>query len=74
MKTVYLDSSLINSVSYDKETKVLQVTFNNNRSYEYLHVPKKIVTKLISSESAGMVFNEDIRDAFEYSELFEESK
>lgn len=53
-------STNISKASYDTQTKVLTITFNNGFIYEYEDVSWELFTKLRMSESQGKFFNEFI--------------
>lgn len=60
-QTVQLNSSAINSVTYDEETKVLRIEFKRGAEYDYPNVPKSEFTNLITAPSAGKYFNAHIK-------------
>lgn len=53
----FFNSTMLQSASYDDETKELTVTFTNNKDYVYVDVDKLIFDELIAAESAGRYFN-----------------
>jgi len=50
-------SAMLQSASYDDETKELTVTFTNGKPYVYEDVPIETYRELITAESAGRYFN-----------------
>jgi hypothetical protein len=70
-KTINVDvkSSNLKSASYDTESKILTVAFNNGSIYEYYDVPWTIFTKLRMSESQGKYFNTNISRSYKYKKL-----
>jgi len=50
-------SAMLNSCSYDDETKEMTVIFSNGKPYIFEDVDKSIYDSLISAESAGRYFN-----------------
>jgi hypothetical protein len=62
-------SSQFKKVKYDSESKILTITFNNDKKYEYKDVPKDIFDGLISAESAGKYFIANIKNSFDYRPL-----
>ncbi len=66
MQLVSVDSSLIAKVGYVAEYKVLEIEFEDGRSYQYFGVPERIYKGLIAAESRGRYFNDRIRDAYIY--------
>ena len=63
MRNVNLNSSAISSVNYD-DTETLQVTFRSGHIYEFYSVPQNVVENLLSSESAGRFFVNNINGRF----------
>lgn len=51
--TVEVKSSNIKAVGYDPVSKVLQVDFKNNTSYQYADVPHEQMVDLLSAPSVG---------------------
>jgi hypothetical protein len=56
-----LESSAIESIHYDENLDNLRVTFHSGGSYDYPSVPKEKVLGLLSAESAGKYFHQNIR-------------
>jgi hypothetical protein len=44
---------MIKAAGYDPETHVLEVVFNNNRTYRYEGVPPEVYEELMAAESKG---------------------
>ena len=70
---VDIKSSNLKSASYDTETKILTVTFNNGNIYTYENVPWEVFTKFRMSESQGKFFVSEISRKYTYKK-FEEPK
>jgi hypothetical protein len=66
---INISSSNLKSASYNTETKVLTIIFNNNGIYEYSDVPWEIFTKLRMSESQGKFFNANIARKYTYKRI-----
>lgn len=66
MQRTPVTSSLVASVGYVPEYKVLEIEFQDGRSYQYFGVPERIYKGLMAAESQGRYFNERIRDAYVY--------
>lgn len=64
--TVEINSSNLKSAKYDTESKVLEITFNNNSIYEYNDVPWEVFTRMRLSESQGKFFNMNIAKKYQY--------
>jgi len=54
-------SSVIASVGYDARTRRLEVGFHNGRVYAYFEVPLSVYEALVTAESVGTFFNENVR-------------
>mgnify|MGYP003525827088 FL=1 len=62
-------SSQFKKVKYDSESKILIITFNNDKRYEYKDVPQSIFDSLMSAESLGKFFIAFIKNSFSYRPL-----
>lgn len=56
-----LNSSAIESASYDTTTRILTIEFKGNREYDYPDVPEYHFHSLLKAESAGRYFNQFIK-------------
>lgn len=54
-------STVLAEVGYDPHRKVLEVQFRTGRVYHYHGVPSSAVQALLSSDSIGTYFNEEIK-------------
>jgi hypothetical protein len=63
------NSSQIQKVKYNSETKVLTVTFKGNSTYEYYEVPITVFEELLTSESAGKYLNAKIKQIYKFKFL-----
>ena len=61
MRRKRVASSVIAAVGYDDDHGLLEVEFHNGRKYYYLSVPGNVYESLISADSIGGYFNENIR-------------
>lgn len=66
---VDIKSTNLKSATYDTETEVLVITFNNGSIYEYNKVPWTVFTKFRMAESQGKYFNENISRKYSYTKL-----
>jgi KTSC domain-containing protein len=64
-----VSSSVIASVGYDGEARVLEVGFHNGRVYQYFLVPRALYEKLLAADSKGSFFNHEVRPNFESVEV-----
>jgi hypothetical protein len=69
-KPVPVTSSVIEEVSYGYDMPVLTIWFRNGLVYRYFDVPESVYEELLTAESKGRYFNANIRDAYEYTEVW----
>lgn len=64
------ESSLIKTISYEKELQKLIVVFKSNDSiYEYYEITPDIFNEIKESESKGSYFLKNIKSKFDYIKL-----
>ncbi len=64
-----VDSRLIRSVGYDPIASVLEIELlESGRVYSYFDVPYSVAEELMTAESKGAYFNEQIRDMYAFEE------
>tara|TARA_Y100001938_G_C7942540_1_gene355038 strand:+ start:460 stop:687 length:228 start_codon:yes stop_codon:yes gene_type:complete len=68
-QTTTVDSSMINKVMFNFQTKTLKVEFTSGALYEYTNVDPEIYDQMCKSESQGKFFNEKIKNNFDYTQL-----
>lgn len=56
-----VNSSAIQKVGYNSKTKMLTITFNNGRGYDYPEVPRKEVMDFVRADSIGRYYNQHIK-------------
>ena len=66
MKRIYVRSSSISHVGYDRRTRTLEVEFRNGRAYQYLGVPPQIYHELMQADSKGRFINFIIKKHYPY--------
>jgi hypothetical protein len=54
-------SSAIDTVGYDDETQVLDVTFNSGQTYTFNGVPQEIFDAFIAAPSPGRFYHASIK-------------
>jgi lysyl-tRNA synthetase class 2 len=59
-----VESSVLLSVGYDAERRILKVRFRNGRVYAYLDVPPHVHRQLLAAESLGRYLNEFIKPQY----------
>ena len=65
-KLTPVESSMIQAVGYDSKTRLLEVVFNNGRTYCYEGVPPKVHKGLMAAESKGQYMLSEIIDMYSY--------
>ena len=68
MKREKVESSVLKSVGYDKDKKVLETELVNDTIYEYYKVPLSEYTNFIKSTSLGEYYNKHIKK-YRYKKL-----
>lgn len=64
-----IDSSVIVSVGYDRNRRVLEVELVGGAVYQYLDVPAKEYMALLAAESQGRFYNQRIKPSYEYRQV-----
>jgi KTSC domain len=62
-------SSVLRSIKYDRNAKVLELRFVTGTTYRYADVPPEVHQRLMNAESRGAFFNANIKDAFPYRKV-----
>jgi hypothetical protein len=57
-----VSSSLVSSVGYDPEERLLEVELTDWKVYQYTDVPGATYTGLMEADSHGRYFNNHVRD------------
>lgn len=70
MKRVDVESSLIHSITYDEESRILDIRFHDTGMYRYYEVEPEVVEEFLDTESKGQYFNDYIRDAYLFTQLW----
>ena len=61
-----VESSMVDSVGYDEERRLLQVVFTSGRVYCYEDVPPEVFQGLLAAESKGQYMRAHIIDVYPY--------
>lgn len=70
MKRVDVESNLIHSITYDEESRILDIRFHDTGMYRYYEVEPEVVEEFLDTESKGQYFNDYIRDAYLFTQLW----
>jgi len=63
-----LDSSVIDSVEVNDSEETI-IEFKNGDRYKYQHISPGVITELVSSDSPGKYFNQQIRNRYREEKL-----
>ena len=70
---IYLDSEALKMINYSEDDCILEAKFNNDRTYWYKSVPKKIwqefLTVIHADLSAGAFLNKKIKPYYDWDEI-----
>jgi hypothetical protein len=64
-----VDSSAVRSVGYDKGRRILEVEVAGGAVYQYLDVPAREYFALVSADSVGRYYNQQVKDTYEFRKL-----
>lgn len=64
-----VSSSNLRSVGYDDDSGVLEVEFTNGAVYQYLEVPDRIYSALVSASSKGKYLHQAVKGKFPYRQV-----
>ncbi len=64
-----VQSSAVVSVGYDKKRRVLEVEVEGGAVYQYLDVPAREYFALISADSVGRYYNQEIKTGYEFRKV-----
>ena len=65
-----VQSSNLNSVGYDSDTKTLEIEFHDGGIYQYFEVPSDIHEGLMSAPSKGKFHHEFIKNVYRYQKIW----
>jgi hypothetical protein len=57
-------SSHVDRVGYDADSQSMHVFFKDGSHYEYHNVPHLVFTRMLTHESPGKHFNEEIKGSY----------
>ena len=66
---IMVDSSMVKSIGYDGDNRMLFMRFNNDTLFRYKNVPYSEYDRLINAVSVGTYFNSKIKNVYEYDRL-----
>lgn len=65
---IKVQSSNLDSVGYDEETKTLVIKFHHGK-YKYFGVPKQIFLNLLNASSKGSYHADFIKNIYRYQKI-----
>jgi hypothetical protein len=68
MDRLLVNSSNLVTVGYDSASRVLEVEFQSGNIYQYLDVPEEIYQDLMTADSKGQFFHDNILKEFDFQE------
>lgn len=71
MEWLYVKSTTMIRVRYDKDSMNLDIEFNGGRMQRFSNVPESLWNSFISARSQGVFFFEQIRGKYNCSEIAE---
>lgn len=66
MERTQVQSSNVNSIGYDEESKTLEVEFHGGGVYQYSDVPKEVYEDFMNAPSHGKFLHKVIKSRFSY--------
>ncbi len=64
-----VNSSILEAVQYDEESRTLRIRFRKGTVYEYQNVPPNLVRSMLRAESVGSFFTRYIKPNYRYRKL-----
>lgn len=72
MKRETIDSSNINSIGYNKESKTLEVQFKNEKVYQYKSISAETHEDLMGCHSKGRYLFDNIKGKYDCEQVLDE--
>jgi hypothetical protein len=69
MNRIALDSRTLATAGYDDPSATMELEFVEGRVYRYFVVPRSVFDALLSADSIGRFFQENIRDVYPYERI-----
>lgn len=69
MKRKPVESSMLQSIGYDRSKHVLELEFTSRQVYQYFDVPAALHKELLEASSHGSYFNDYIKDQFLFTKV-----
>jgi hypothetical protein len=69
MDRLTVDSTSIAEVGYDVDTETMEVKFKFGTVYQYKNVPQNVFRSLLTAESVGSYFTEQVKGTYEHQQI-----
>ncbi len=69
MNRIALESRTLATAGYDDPSATMELEFVEGRVYRYFVVPRSVFDALLSADSVGRFFQENIRDVYPYERI-----
>jgi hypothetical protein len=69
MNRIALESRTLAAAGYDDPSATMELEFVEGRVYRYFVVPRSVFDALLSADSVGRFFQENIRDVYPYERI-----
>jgi hypothetical protein len=69
MDRIIVNSTNLVSVGYDASEQALEVEFQSGNVYQYLDVPETIYQSLMTADSKGQFFHDNILKEYDFREV-----
>jgi KTSC domain len=69
MNRIALESRTVATAGYDDPSATMELEFVEGRVYRYFVVPRSVFDGLLSADSVGRFFQENIRDVYPYERI-----
>jgi hypothetical protein len=64
MERMKVLSSIIRTVGYDEQTRLLEVEFNDKKVGRFINIPPETYDRMMKAQSVGKFFIQNIRDRY----------
>jgi hypothetical protein len=69
MKREPVESSMLVSIGYDVEQRILELEFNSGKVYQYFEVPAQVYQDMMKDDSKGSYFQAVIDGTYNYIQV-----
>ena len=69
MDKQHLQSKAIRSVTYEGESRILEVEFESSSAYRYFDVPRDVYEWLLKVKSKGKFLNRLVKEKYRYERI-----